>query len=221
MAGIEISPLSNGEGRGGRLKIKVCGMRDAENINSLAELSPDFMGFIFYPKSPRYVGKIEIPKLSENIKKVGVFVKESIANVLEIARNHDLSGVQLHSDESPEYCEEIKKLGLIVIKAFAVDSGFDFEELKAFEDHVDYFLFDTKGDGYGGHGATFDWDILKGYTLNTPFFVAGGVSNDNIGKLLELTHPMFRGVDVNSRYEISPGLKDIDALKQLFLTIRT
>jgi phosphoribosylanthranilate isomerase len=201
--------------------IKVCGMRDAKNIESLAELDPDFMGFIFYPKSPRYVGQIDIPELPENIKKIGVFVKETIADVIEIAQKHDLSGVQLHSDETPENCAEIRKTGLLVIKAFAVDSAFNFEDLKPFEDHVDYFLFDTKGDGYGGHGTSFDWDILKGYTLNKPFFVAGGVSNDNIGKLQKLDHPMFRGVDVNSKYEISPGIKDIEALKQLFLTIRT
>jgi phosphoribosylanthranilate isomerase len=201
--------------------IKVCGMRDAKNIESLAELGPDFMGFIFYPKSPRYVGQIDIPKLPENIKKIGVFVNESITDVLEIAQKHDLNGVQLHSDETPEFCAEIKKTGLLVVKAFAVDSAFGFENLKSFEDHVDYFLFDTKGDGYGGHGTSFDWGILKRYTLNKPFFVAGGVSNDNIGKLLKLDHPMFRGVDVNSKYEISPGLKDIEALKELFLTIKT
>lgn len=196
-------------------------MRDAQNIRELEVLKPDFMGFIFYPKSPRYVAdSFNIPQLSENIEKVGVFVNETIENVLEFAEKFQLNYVQLHSHESPDYCKEIKQNGLKILKAFSVDDNSDFEQLKAFENVVDYFLFDTKGEGYGGHGTAFNWNILDKYTLNVPFFIAGGVSNDNIGLLLKYSHPMFRGVDVNSKYEISPGLKDIQALKKLFSKIR-
>lgn len=199
-------------------KVKVCGMSDPENIGLLEELKPDFMGFIFYPKSPRFVGEgFQMPELT--IPKVGVFVKEPLKNVLNLVEKHGLDYVQLHSDESPEYCAELKQKGIKILKAFAVDSEFDFEQLQGFEEVVDYFLFDTKGDGYGGHGTSFDWKILERYMLQVPFFVAGGVSNDNVTELLELEHPMFFGVDVNSKYEISPGLKDIEALKQLFLKI--
>ncbi len=199
--------------------IKVCGMRELENIRYLEELKPDFMGFIFYPKSPRFVG--EFPNVPElNVPKVGVFVNETVENVLRFTADFKLDYVQLHGNETAEYCHEIKQHDVKILKAFAVDDKFDFEQLMAFETVVDYFLFDTKGDGYGGHGTTFDWKILDKYTIDTPFFIAGGVSNDNIGLLLKYPHPMFRGVDVNSKYEISAGLKDIEALKELFLNVR-
>jgi phosphoribosylanthranilate isomerase len=201
--------------------IKVCGMQELENIERLKQLSPDFMGFIFYPKSARYVGEtFQMPEMPDSIHKVGVFVKESVEKVLEIAPKYGLTYVQLHSDESPEYCSKLKTAGIKVIKAFAVNDSFRFDALIPYEGKVDYFLFDTQGDGYGGHGKAFNWGILKDYSLSTPFFVAGGVSNGNIGDLLNISHPMFKGVDVNSKYEISAGLKDIDALKELFLTLR-
>ncbi len=204
------------------MKIKVCGMRDAGNIRDVAELGPDFMGFIFYARSPRYVGEgFVMPALPEGIRKTGVFVKESIENILRLAQQYGLDYVQLHSDETPEYCAEIKKAGLKILKAFAVEASFDFEQLKAFEGVADYFLFDTKGHGYGGHGRKFDWDILSGYEGNTPFLVAGGVSNDNVGELLKLEHPRFYGIDVNSRYEISPGVKDVGAVRELFIKLKT
>lgn len=201
-----------------QMKIKVCGMRDAGNIRDVAELGPDFMGFIFYTRSPRYVGEdFVMPALSEGIRKTGVFVKEPVENVLRLARQYELDHVQLHSDETPGYCAEIKKAGLKILKAIAVEAPFDFEQLKAFEGQVDYFLFDTKGEGYGGHGRAFDWGILSDYEGNTPFLVAGGVSNENVGDLLKLEHPRFYGIDVNSRYETAPGVKDIEALRELFL----
>ena len=199
------------------MEIKVCGMRKAGNIRDVAELGPDYMGFIFYKRSPRYVGEdFVMPGLPERIRKTGVCVKEPLENVLRLARQYSLDYVQLHSNETPEYCEEIKNAGLKILKAFSVDAVFDFEQLKAYEGKADYFLFDTKGDGYGGHGKTFDWEILSKYTLDTPFFIAGGISNDNIGELLKYNHPMFKGVDVNSRYEVSPGVKDVEALRKMF-----
>lgn len=196
-------------------------MRDAANIREVAELGPDFMGFIFYARSPRYVGEdFAMPALPEGIQKTGVFVNEPVENVLRLAGQYGLNYVQLHSDETPAYCAEIKKAGLKILKAFAVDAAFDFGQLKAFEGVVDFFLFDTKGDGYGGHGRAFDWGVLSGYEGNTPFLVAGGVSNDNIGELLKLEHPLFYGIDVNSRYEISPGMKDVGALREIFFKLK-
>lgn len=203
------------------MKIKVCGMREAGNIRDVAELAPDFMGFIFYSRSPRYVGEdFVMPVLPEGIRKTGVFVKEPLENVLRLARQYGLDHVQLHSDESPEYCAEVKKAGLKILKAFAVDSAFDFAALQVFEGYADYFLLDTKGDGYGGHGKTFDWEILSDYKGHTPFLVAGGISNANVSGLLKLEHPLFYGIDVNSRYEISPGMKDMGALRELFFRIK-
>lgn len=196
-------------------------MREPANIRAVAELGPDLMGFIFYPRSPRYVGEdFVMPLLPETLQKTGVFVKAPADQVLELAQKYGLDYVQLHSDETPEYCAEMREAGLKVLKAFAVDASFDFEELKAFEGIADYFLFDTKGDGYGGHGKTFDRNILNNYTLDTPFFIAGGISNDNIGELLNYSHPMFKGVDVNSRYEVSAGVKDVGALREMFLRIK-
>jgi len=196
-------------------------MREPANIRAVAELGPDLMGFIFYPRSPRYVGEdFVMPLLPETLQKTGVFVKAPADQVLELAQKYGLDYVQLHSDETPEYCAEMREAGLKVLKAFAVDASFDFEELKAFEGIADYFLFDTKGDGYGGHGKTFDRNILNNYTLDTPFFIAGGISNDNIGELLNYSHPMFKGVDVNSRYEVSAGVKDVGALREMFLRVR-
>lgn len=195
-------------------------MREAGNIRNVAELGPDFMGFIFYDRSPRYVGEdFVMPELPAALQKTGVFVKASQEHVLKRAVQYGLNYIQLHSDETPEYCAEIKRAGLKVLKAFSVDAAFDFEQVKAFEGKADYFLFDTKGDGYGGHGKTFDWEILLGYSGNTPFFVAGGISNDNVEELLKLEHPLFYGIDVNSRYEISPGMKDVEAVQKLFFKL--
>ncbi len=202
--------------------IKVCGMRDPANIKAVAEFSPDFMGFIFYPKSPRYVGEdFVLPALPTHIQKMGVFVNESLDKLLQISQKYSLDYVQLHGGESPEYCIEIKKQGLKILKAFSIDSDFDFGSLKPFEGLADYFLFDTKGDGYGGHGKTFDWKLLEKYNFSTPFLIAGGVSNFNIGVIKKLSYPMLKGVDVNSKYEISPALKDTQALEELFLAVRS
>ena len=203
------------------MKIKICGMREPGNIRDVAELAPDFMGFIFYDRSPRYVGAdFVMPDLPPELQKTGVFVKTPAERVRQLAGQHGLDYVQLHSDESPAYCTGLKAAGLKILKAFLVDTAFDFEQLKAFEGKADYFLFDTKGDGYGGHGKTFDWEILNKYTLDTPFFIAGGISNDTIGKLLQYHHPMFKGIDVNSRYEISPGVKDVGALREMFFKLK-
>lgn len=197
-------------------------MRDLYNIRQLEEFSPDFMGFIFYPKSPRYVGESPIiPKLSSKINKVGVFVNENPESVIEKAKKHHLNYVQLHGAEGVEIGKQIKSQGIRIIKAVSISTDFDFKTLSDFIGIADYFLFDTPGSGYGGHGHAFDWDILNQYPYDTPFLIAGGVSPENISALLGYSHPQFYGIDVNSKFEVSPGLKDIEALKKLFLQVRT
>lgn len=192
-------------------------MRNAENLTQLARLGPDFVGLIFYEKSPRFIGaEFSDISLKSSIKRVGVFVNEKPEIVIEKAAKYKLDFVQLHGNESPEFCAKIKAAGLGVFKAVSVGTEIDFEAFKAYEDKVDYFLFDTQGKGYGGHGITFDWKILEDYNLETPFFIAGGISNENIVELLAVKNDKFVGIDVNSKYEISPGLKDIGLLKDLF-----
>jgi phosphoribosylanthranilate isomerase len=207
------------------LKIKVCGMRERQNILALAELQPDFMGFIFFEKSARFTGSIldkkTIKSLPKNIQKTGVFVNESLEKLVEIWKAYDLDFVQLHGNETPEFCEKLKTDGIKIIKAFSVDSTFDFSETKNFEPFADYFLFDTKADGgYGGHGKTFDWQILANYTGETPFLLAGGISPENLEDLEKIKNKKFVGIDVNSKFETSPGNKNIEALKELFGKIK-
>lgn len=207
------------------MKIKVCGMRESENIKALVALKPDFMGFIFYPKSPRFTGEMLDQELLLNfpaeIKKTGVFVNAETGFILEQVRKYDFQYVQLHGHETPEISRILKDNGVGVIKAFSVDKAFGFSILDQYKDTTDYFLFDTKGEGYGGHGVSFDWRILEKYELDTPFLLAGGISPDNIDHLDILKDKPLAGIDVNSKFEISPGLKNIELLKQLFEKIRT
>jgi phosphoribosylanthranilate isomerase len=206
------------------LKIKVCGMRNEANVNALAALSPDFLGFIFYPPSKRFVGlefdKNLISKVSSEIIKTGVFVNAQIHEVIEFSKLYGFKAVQLHGDESPEFCQQIKREGFIVLKAFGVDRDFDFDSLKDYETAVDYFLFDTKADTYGGSGQIFDWSILERYQLNKTFFLSGGLSLDNLESVKEINHPKFYGLDLNSKFEVEPGLKNIEKLKVAFSLIK-
>ena len=207
------------------LKIKVCGMRESQNILALAELQPYFMGFIFYAKSARFIGDVlekEILKsLPRSIKKTGVFVNESFEKVIEISKEYGLDFVQLHGNENVDFCKKLKEEGLKIIKVFSVDNSFDFSETIHFEGIADYFLFDTKAEGgYGGHGKAFDWNILDKYVGETPFLLAGGISLENSGDLDKIKNKNFAGIDVNSKFELSPANKDIGALKELFQKIK-
>ncbi|MCF8324183.1 MAG: phosphoribosylanthranilate isomerase [Leadbetterella sp.] len=207
------------------LKIKVCGMRDSQNILALAELQPDFMGFIFYEKSARFTGDIldkkTLKSLPKNIKKTGVFVNEKFEILLKTCKEFNLDFVQLHGNETIGLCEKLKSEGLKIIKVFSIDNSFDFAETTPFETFIDYFLFDTKADGgYGGHGKTFDWQILDNYTGEKPFLLAGGISLENLEDLKKIRNMNFAGIDVNSKFEISPANKNIEALKELFEKIR-
>lgn len=207
------------------LKIKVCGMRENQNILDLAALKPDFMGFIFYNKSPRNVlifkNSIEILNLPKTIKKTGVFVDETFENILEYVSEFNLDFVQLHGSESSDFCQKIKSKGIGVIKAFGIDKTFSFKQTVKYEKSVDFFLFDTKGKEHGGNGFKFDWSILKNYNQKIPFLLAGGIAIENIKDLIELKELNIAGLDVNSKFEIIPGLKDISNLKLLFQKIRS
>ncbi len=220
------------------LKIKVCGMRDAENIRQLIQLPIDYMGFIFYEKSARYV--VEMPEIIHSdvfnsIKKVGVFVDADIDFMLKKIAAFELKIVQLHGKETPQYIDELKiknsklmthnslknsSLNVDIWKAFPVDDTFDFNETKPYEGIADKFLFDTKTPLHGGSGQKFNWDILNQYTGRTPFFLSGGISASDTEGVKKIEHPQFYGVDINSKFEISPALKDVPLLQKFIEDIR-
>lgn len=200
-----------------KIRIKVCGMRDPENIIQVGELQPDYMGFIFYSKSKRFVGDdFIIPEeLPKSIKKVGVFVNEATDKIMELVARHKLDFVQLHGAESVDQCEELKANKMGVIKVFSMDQQFDFAEVKHYQKVVDFFLFDTKSEGFGGSGKTFDWSLLEKYDQGVPFFLSGGLSSENIVDAQDLKSMNLHALDVNSGVELSPGVKDIDKIKQI------
>lgn len=199
------------------VKIKVCGMRDTVNIHEVAALHPDYMGFIFYEKSPRYVGSdFVLPDdLNSSIKRVGVFVNHTKTFVKETLVRNQLNYVQLHGDESVGFCEELKSEGIRVIKVFRVDEDFDFDSTKPFESVADFFLFDTKGKLYGGNALPFDWSLLKRYNQVVPFFLSGGIQLENAGELAGLSSLNIHAIDVNSGAEDLPGLKNINKLSAI------
>ncbi len=199
-------------------------MRDPENIRGVLEAAPEYLGYIFYPKSKRFVG--ENPDSSifslvpESTQKVAVFVNEELEKVLAICRNFQLQVAQLHGQESPAYCQQVRQAGLTVFKAFSVDDQFDFSVLKAYESVVDYFLFDTKGKLPGGTGLKFNWDILKNYTLKLPFLLSGGIGPDDVEALSQLEHDQLFAFDINSGFELEPALKDVGQVKVFISQIR-
>ena len=195
------------------MKLKVCGMKFLENIESAIDLRPDYMGFIFYEKSTRnYEGDgLDLPS---DIKKVGVFVNSPQKEVLDAIDTFNLNAVQLHGDESPDYCRSIK--GVEIIKAFSVDSNFNFEVLRAYEEVCDYYLFDTKGKLRGGNGIAFDWNLLKDYPSQKEYFLSGGIGMEEIVQIQEFNKSSLSkycvAIDINSKFEIQPGLKDIEKI---------
>jgi len=199
------------------MKIKVCGMRDRKNIEDVALLKPDFMGFIFYRGTPRFVGDdFVIPAgFPQSIQRVGVFVNETTEEILRKVETHGLNFVQLHGGETVTQCYDIRKRGVGVIKVFSVDDDMDFKSTSGFADAADYFLFDTKGKLYGGNARRFNWDILRRYDQKVPFFLSGGIApehTDEIGKLAGLN---IAAIDVNSGVEIEPGFKDVNRIKAI------
>jgi phosphoribosylanthranilate isomerase len=206
------------------LKVKVCGMTDPANIKEVAEAGPDFMGFIFYPKSPRFVGKDPGPEIFDNVPadilKVGVFVHEDPVTVIEIAAMTGLDLVQLHGTETPDYCESLKLSGLKIIKAFGICDYTDFDIYASFMDVCDYFLFDTRNEKYGGSGKKFNWEIVAGYKLDKPFFLSGGIGPADAIQLKGIQNEKLMAVDVNSLFETSTGIKDARALKSFIEEIK-
>lgn len=197
--------------------IKTCGMRDADNIRAVSELGIDWMGFIFWPPSSRYVS--EKPSfLPTRQKRVGVFVDARIEEVKSKADEYALDMIQLHGKESPAFCERLKANSRQqLIKAFNIATREDLEQTRPYEGLVDYFLFDTKAKMVGGNGTQFDWSVLSAYQGNTPFLLSGGIGPGDAEKVRNFHHPQLAGIDLNSRFELSPALKDIEKLKQ-FIT---
>ena len=198
------------------LKIKVCGMRHLSNVEELVGLSPDYIGFIFYPKSGRYIGT-EIPDeilkiIPSSIQKVGVFVDEPFDSLVEKFYKNKLDFVQLHGEELPQYCQRLKSINIPVIKAFSISPEFDFEVVTPYNNVCIYILFDTAGDSRGGTGVKFNWDKLNQFKGDTPFFLSGGIKPEDVTKIKILKHPKFVAVDVNSGFEVQPGIKDISKL---------
>lgn len=196
------------------MMIKVCGMRDAENIREVEALGIDLMGFIFWPKSSRYVS--ERPDyLPRQAKRVGVFVDEDTETIKKMADDYALDFIQLHGHESPEQISHLSFLRphLSVIKAFSIATAEDLAQVSAYEGQVDYFLFDTKGPSVGGNGTQFDWQVLTHYHGQTPFLLSGGIGPEDAERIRAFHHPQCIGIDLNSRFELSPGLKDVNKLK--------
>ncbi len=196
-------------------------MREPENISDLLKLQPDFIGFIFYPKSKRYMD-MELPDIDfGKTLKTGVFVDEHSDKVLEIAQKYRLDVLQLHGSESPEYCQNLKKKSYQIIKVFSVVKDFNFNQCVDYEGIVDLSLFDTKGKLPGGNGQVFNWDILSAYNLKTPFLLSGGIGLQHLSAIKNFTHPQLMGIDVNSGFEIRPAYKNINELKTFFNEIRS
>lgn len=199
------------------LKIKICGMRDVENIREVSAFQPDYMGFIFYEKSPRFVGHdYRVPSdLQEGINRVGVFVNHTIQFVTDTLNRLQLDYAQLHGDESVEYCKKLKEHGVKIIKVFRVDEDFDFGTTMQFESVADFFLFDTKGKLYGGNAIPFDWTLLTQYNQAVPFFLSGGIYLENIQKLKDILSLNIHAIDINSGVEDRPGFKNITKISEI------
>lgn len=201
------------------MKLKICGMKYPQNILEVSQLLPDYLGFIFYEKSSRYF-QGEIPNLPKSIKKVGVFVDATLSEISLKIEKYNLDLIQLHGRETPEFCKNLKQENIEIIKVFSIDDDFDFSELEKYETVCDYFLFDTKGKLHGGNGFTFNWQILKKYKSQKPLFLSGGIGVEEISKLKKLNLPIF-AIDVNSKFEIEPGLKNVQICTDIINKLNT
>lgn len=196
--------------------VKVCGMREPENIEKVAQLGVDMMGFIFYPKSPRFASlSIARTAVDKNVCRVGVFVNESVELISDKILQFDLDAVQLHGNESRELCEQLhEQNGLLkIFKAISVSTAGDIQKYKEYVGAVDYFLFDTKCKTVGGSGQQFDWQVLENYDGDVPFILSGGIGPEDVERIRNFHHPKCIGIDLNSKFEMEPGLKDVEMLK--------
>lgn len=201
------------------MRVKVCGMRSPQNIQAVARLEIDWMGFIFYERSPRAIPDDQLPETLQlpagrQIRRVGVFVDASAERIVSTCRRYGLDVVQLHGHESPELCHTLQKRGYGVIKALPIgDDPTDLAATAAYEGRVDYFLFDTRCAGYGGSGQAFDWSLLARYEGETSFLLSGGLRPESLGALRAFQHPRLAGIDLNSGFESAPGIKDVQRLR--------
>lgn len=205
------------------MKVKVCGMREPDNIQDILSGGPDYIGFIFYDKSKRYVSEQTLSYLQEaetTAKKVGVFVNEDLATLIKLAKKYNLDFVQLHGNESPDYVGQVAQADISIIKAFNIHEEFDWSNLEKYLPDVAYFLFDTASAQHGGSGKKFDWTLLEKYTLDKPFFLSGGISLADAHSCTTLNHPSLETLDINSRFETKPGYKDKEQVLQFLKTVR-
>jgi len=209
--------------------IKVCGMRDIENINQLQELDIDFMGIIRYSKSKRFVDDSQKEKVAQqtmNKGTVGVYVNESLENILKDIIPLQLDVIQLHGDEDSAFAKALLEIDIKIFKAFQITEDFDFNSLKEWEELAAqyvgklFFLFDTATPNYGGSGKKFNWSILDSYKGEVPFLLSGGISKDDVVLVKEFKHNMFLGIDLNSKFENEPGLKNIEEIKTFIEKLR-
>jgi phosphoribosylanthranilate isomerase len=210
------------------MKIKVCGLREPGNIREVIAIQGiDMIGMIFYKKSPRYMDLEKLPVDPEELKtigKVGVFVNELPEVIADKCRNFMLDYIQLHGNETPVYLHELKQIvppGTAFIKAFSVGTENDLSLTAAFEGLCDYFLFDTPAKGHGGSGISFDWKILKSYRGSTPFLLSGGIGPESIESLRIFKHPQFAGIDLNSRFETAPAMKNTALLSEFVQNLKS
>lgn len=206
------------------VKIKVCGMRQGQNIRSVSKLKPDYLGLIFYPKSPRFV---ELKKASsilnafpQKVEKIGVFVNEPLPELINTCNSFKIKTVQLHGSENPGYCSELKELGFTVIKAFGVNEQFDFNQLAPYTNSCDFYLFDTKSEKHGGTGKKFNWQLLQKFDNSKPIFLSGGIGPDDADELLKIEDLNIYALDLNSKFETEPALKNVEFLEKFIKNIR-
>lgn len=196
-------------------------MRIPSNILQIDQLDIQWMGFIFYPPSARFVGwEYKVP-VDMTALPVGVFVNERSETIEKTVASAGLKGIQLHGDETPEACKALKKQNRLLIKAFGISNDFDFEQLNSYEDFVDYFLFDTATSQKGGSGMQFNHDLLGHYQGNIPFIISGGLGIQDVTRLKTFSHPLFAGIDLNSKFEISAGHKNTEQLKHFIHEYRS
>ena len=194
------------------MKLKICGIRSTKNCTALGKLHPDFIGFIFHKQSPRNLITpiINTPK---GINRVGVFVNKPIDFIKQKKEQYQLNYIQLHGKETPDFCKQIKLLNVGVIKAFNITDAFCFDALSIYEPVCDYFLFDASGILPGGNGTQFNWELLQKYNGTTPFLLSGGINETMVDKLKSISHKKFAGIDINSGFELAPGIKNIQKIK--------
>ena len=198
--------------------IKVCGMREPENIRAVEALPVDYIGLIFYPPSPRHVDALP-PTLPKQCQRVGVFVNATAEEILQRISTFQLDMVQLHGHESPHFCRKLRQRippSLKIMKMIPIATENDISLTRSYSEAIDYFLFEskipTKGNTYGGSGQQFDWNILNHYHGSIPFLLTGGIGEDDAQRILQFHHPQFAGIDLNSRFETAPAIKDITKL---------